>query len=104
MLRHVVIFTFVPGTPDATVDEIAGRLRALEQEVGEVSSVTCERDLGISDRSADLVLITELADADAWRAYQSHPAHQAVLELILPVLSSRAAVQYEMPPAVTRAG
>jgi len=94
MLRHIVILGFRPDAPEETIERIVAGLRALEGRIDGLLSLRCERDMGLSERSADLVLEVELSDADAWHAYQVHPEHQAVIGLIATVVEQRAAVQY----------
>ena len=95
MLRHVVCFTWADtATPDE-IDAVAAGLRALPALIPEVRAYWVGSDAGLVDGNADLAVVADFDDVDAWRAYLAHPAHQAVLvERIRPILASRAAVQF----------
>ena len=52
-------------------------------------------DLGLGDGNPDMALIADFDSEDGWRAYNSHPAHQVVLnELVAPIASEAIRVQY----------
>ena len=96
MLRHVSCLTW---TADATAEQvaaIAAALAALPAQVPEIRSYAVGADLGLAAGNADLAIVADLDDADAWRRYQEHPAHQAVLAMIRPLLASRTAAQFQV--------
>lgn len=94
-LRHVVLLSFVDGTSPAQRDAVVDALRGLPPVIGEIRSYTVGADAGVSEGNHDVVVIAEFDDADALRAYQAHPAHQAVLDdLVKPILRKRAAIQF----------
>jgi hypothetical protein len=90
-LRHIVLLSFEPGTD---VDAIEAALLAMPDQIPVIRSVTVARDLALAEGNAELALLVDLDDADAWRDYQEHPAHQRLLaNLIRPALRSRTAIQ-----------
>ena len=97
MIRHVVVFTW-----SADADADAGRrartlqaLRALEQDVGGMTSLVVADDAGLTDGNADTVLVAEFADEEAFTRYARDPVHLAVIaEHVRPWLAARSAVQY----------
>jgi hypothetical protein len=98
-LRHTVLLTFVQGVAEERVDEIVARLTALPALVETLAAIEVERDLAIDPRSAHLLIRADFASTADWQAYQEHPAHQEVIrELIAPVVSARASVQYAIGP------
>jgi hypothetical protein len=90
-LRHIVLLSFEPG---ADVDAIEAALLAMPDEIPAIRSVSVARDLGLAEGNAEIALVVDLDDADAWRDYQEHPAHQRLLtDLLRPALRSRTAIQ-----------
>jgi hypothetical protein len=54
------------------------------------------RDAGLRDGNADMALVVDLDDVDAFHAYSADEGHQQILnELILPA-GTRLGVQYEV--------
>ena len=98
MLRHVVCLTW---HPDATVDEVAAVHAALAELPGAIDDIRGYRfgsDAGLGPANADFAVVADFDDADGWRRYMEHPAHQAVLvDRIRPILASRTAVQHQIP-------
>lgn len=98
MLRHLVVLTFTDATTSERVDEIVRALETLPAQIPVIESLVVGRDAGLEgDPGAIRIgIVTVLADAQAWRDYQTHPAHQRVLvEMIRPALAARTAIQFE---------
>lgn len=94
MLRHLVLFDLADDADDAAVDAAVAALRGLADEIDEVVELHVGRDAGLADGNAGLALLVVVADADAWRTYQAHPAHQQVVtEHVRPVVTGRTAAQ-----------
>jgi hypothetical protein len=95
MLRHVVLFKKRPETSDETVQEIMGRLEALQGQIAGLVSIKCFRGLP-SDRPVAYTFMLDcvLENAEALPAYIQHPAHAAVNEWMSPLLESRAVVDF----------
>lgn len=52
-------------------------------------------DLGLGDGNPDAALVADFDSEDDWRSYNSHPAHQVVVnELLAPIASEAIRVQY----------
>lgn len=97
MLRHVVTFTWNPGTTDAQVQALVEGLRRLPEEIAEIRHYSFGPDLGLGG-NGDFAVVADFDDADAYRVYASHPAHQRVItELVVPIRATRLAVQFEHP-------
>jgi hypothetical protein len=98
MLRHVVCLTWRETASPAAVDAVRRALADLPGIIPEIRAYTVASDLGLAAGNADLAIVADFDDADGWRTYLEHPAHQAVLrERIQPILAHRAAVQCELP-------
>lgn len=95
MLRHVVTFTWNEAATPAALDVIVAALLALPGQIPELRSYHVGPDAGLDDGNADFAIVADFDDEAGWRAYQEHPAHQAVRDLLRPIVASRAAVQHE---------
>ncbi|MFZ3451716.1 Dabb family protein [Arthrobacter sp. 7Tela_A1] len=93
-LKHIGLLTLRPETTAETADEILSGLRALRDQVPGVVSVTAARDLFLKDGNADICFEVSFADEAAWRSYQVHPAHVALVrDHIAPAISAKAFIQ-----------
>lgn len=97
MIRHVVVMTW---SDDVDAERRARSVQAMHRlvdDVGGMTALTVGEDAGLSEGNADLVLIVDFPDADAYRRYAQDPVHQAVIaEHIRPFLAARSAVQFEV--------
>ena len=85
MLRHVVLFRWNEGTEPAHVDRVEAELRAMLGRLDLVRAWTLGRDAGLREGNADMALVVDMDDADAFRRYSADAGHQQILnELILP--------------------
>lgn len=95
MLHHIVLFKGKDGLTEADRDRIRTALLALPAQIPQIASYEVVTDVGLADTNHDMALLASFADEAAWRTYQQHPAHQAVVrDVITPVLAARAAIQY----------
>jgi quinol monooxygenase YgiN len=74
---------------------IREKLEALRGKIPGLLRLEVGLDFSATDASADLVLVTEFESRDALAAYQSHPAHQAVVAFVREVVSERRLIDYE---------
>ena len=98
MITHVVMASVLPGVPEADVDELLARWRALPGEIPDVRRLVAGRNLGFRDDKFALAAISEFDDEEAWRRFMEHPRHIALRdEISVRVLesSSVATVQFE---------
>jgi hypothetical protein len=97
MVRHVGMLRF---RSDATTEQRAAvrdGLLALRGAVPGIEALEAGLDAGLREGNYDLVFSIDFTDADSWRAYAGHPAHQAlVTELIGPIIADKAFVQLEV--------
>jgi Stress responsive A/B Barrel Domain len=96
-LRHVACFAWKHTMTDAELVHLEQLLAALPAQIPEIRAYRFGRDLDLSETSLDFAITADFDDADGWRAYQAHPAHREVLELVLPRARQRVGVQFEMP-------
>jgi Stress responsive A/B Barrel Domain len=99
MIRHVACLTWKTDVTDAEIEAVRAGLVALPGQIPEIRDYTVGSDLGAVGGNAHFAIVADFDDVDAWRRYQRHPAHEAVLtERIRPILAARAAVQLEFGP------
>lgn len=98
VIRHVLLLGW---TAEAGPDQRAAAVRGFEElpgQIPQIKALSVATDAGLADDNADLMVTMDFADADAWRAYQRHPAHRAFIESTLrPILARRTALQCEHP-------
>lgn len=96
-IRHVSCLTFVEGaTPQQRV-AVLDALATLPGLVPEIRAYAFGPDLGLAGGNADLAIVADFADEEAYRRYAEHPAHLAVLtDHVRPILASRAAAQIRL--------
>lgn len=101
MLRHIVMYRFLPEANGRTCAEnlaeavaLAERMRA---EIPELRAFTC----GVNSAQANetnysITLVCDLDDFEALAAYKQNPAHKAFGALCHAVSSDRAAIDFEL--------
>ena len=96
-LRHVAMFRFVPDVGADRLRSLEDALSKLPAQIPELEAYAFGQDLGLSDATWDFVVVADLADADAFERYRSHPAHVAVVgDQFGPIVAERAAVQIRL--------
>jgi len=97
MIRHVVLFAWIPDATDRQKHQVAEELRALPPLMSGLRTFHVGPDAGIVEGTFDFALVADFEDAQSYLAYRSHPAHRAVVEQVIdPVVKERVAVQYEI--------
>lgn len=97
MVKHIVMWTLNPDKkPEA--EKLAAELRAKFQAlVGRVDGLTAvEFGRNYNGGKYDLVLSCTLTSKEAERAYQTHPAHMAIKDVIHALVCARECVDYEI--------
>ena len=99
MVRHVVMFKFLPEADGRTKAEnvrmTAERLCALPAMIPEI--LHSEVQIGApeaKDGNCDLLLISDFESFETLAAYIKHPAHVAIGNFMRPLRESRAAVDF----------
>ena len=96
MIRHVVLFRW---TADATAEQkqrVAAELSRLPALVPSLRDYRLGANLGINPGTFDFAVAADFDDAAGYLAYRDHPEHRAIVaEFIQPIVTERAAVQYE---------
>ncbi len=98
MVRHVVLLEFDRATSEDHLERVMTELRNLPAQIPSIQAYTVGRDLGMARDNATLCAIADFADRTGYESYRDHPAHRSVIdELIGPHLTSRRAIQFELP-------
>ena len=96
MLRHVVLFTWKPGTADDQLDALRAGLAALPARIPQIADFRFGGDAGINDGNHAFAVTADFATVDDYRVYRDAPVHRALIaELVQPIVATRAAVQFE---------
>ena len=94
MILHAVMFTWKDGVTSEQVAAVSAAVAALRGAIPGLLSIQGAPDLRLRPGNPDYLLVATFADEAAWRGYQAHPRHKALLaEQIDPILSHRQAMQ-----------
>lgn len=97
IFRHTLMMKF---NEEADANQIRSLLEALERMPAEMDFIRRYEpglDLGLGEANFDMALVADFDSEDDWRAYNSHPAHRALVqEHLRPILAKAVRVQYEV--------
>lgn len=92
-IRHIALFRWRNDVTPAQVALVEERLTELPGAIPELRSYDFGPDAGISEGNYDFAVVAEVDDRAGFLTYRDHPAHQAALAVIGPMLQERAAIQ-----------
>lgn len=97
MFRHVVVFSWTAEATPEQRDAAVAALRRWGEQARDLGALTVGVDAGLAEGNGDVVVVVDLPDREAYRAYAADERHQAMIrEHIRPILDRRCAVQHEM--------
>ena len=100
MIKHIVLWTLKDEALGTTKAENARRLKreifALTGVVPGLRHIEAGISVGDAEGSWDVGLYSEFDSLDALHAYQVHPRHEALKELIAELRVDRAVIDYEV--------
>jgi len=98
MLRHVVLFAWVPEATDEQKQQVLDELRTLPPLMSGLRGYDIGPDAGVVQASNfDCALVADFDDTESYLAYRQHPAHREIIERVIdPISRQRVAVQYEI--------
>ena len=97
MIRHVVVFAWVPEATDQQKQRVADELRKLPPLMTGLRAYHFGPDAGIIDGNFDFAVVADFDDAQSYLAYRNHPAHRAAVDQVIsPIVGQRASIQYEL--------
>lgn len=97
MIRNVVMGRVHPQVPAEQVEAALQALRDLRVE-GVQLHLVAGQDLGLREGNAGYAITVDVADEDAYRAYDRDEEHNRIRrELFAPISSSIDRVQFRLP-------
>jgi hypothetical protein len=97
LLRHVVSWKLAAeerATKAADAETITAALTSLPVLIPEIRSLTVGSNIAYPETNWDLVLIADYDDQDGLEAYQVHPEHLVVANIIKPLVSLKSSVDF----------
>ena len=100
MIKHIVFWNFSENADGHSkaenMDRAEKALLALKGTIPELVEIEVGRDFNGSPAAFEMALYTVFASKEDLDAYQVHPEHEKVKQLIGSVTSGRAVVDYEI--------
>jgi hypothetical protein len=97
MIRHVVVFSWLPEATGEQKQHAAAEIATLPQLMEGLVSYEFGADAHLAQGNADFAIVADFADASAYAAYRDHPAHiDVITRAVRPITSQRLAVQFEI--------
>lgn len=87
-LRHVVLFKFKADATQAQVQEVVDAFAALPGKIPEIKGFEWGTDVSVEGKAEGFThgFVVTFADAKGREVYLPHPAHQAFVKIVGPVL------------------
>ena len=97
MIRHCVLFRWLPDTTRDQVDEAAKLLLEYVATLDGVVSYQLGHDVGATAGTYDFGIVGEFETLDAYITYRDSPRHVEIASgVVAPLLAERASVQFEI--------
>lgn len=85
MIRHIVLFKFLPGTTSGARREAIAALQALPSFIPEIRSWSVGEQARVASTTFHLAEVGVFETFGALDAFRIHPARRAVLNLLAPI-------------------
>ena len=92
MIRHIVMWKFLPGT-EVEQEQFLTGLRNLQGVIPQL--LRSEVAVNVGEGNYDAVLVSEFESLEALDTYKNDPWHKAVSALCKSIREDRVAVDYE---------
>lgn len=96
MFRHVVLMRWNHELTPEELAQVVAVHDALGSKAPTVRSFSHGPDLHVRPNGYDYGLVADFDDADGWRAYGKHPAHDDVRAVVRSITDHVWAVQFEV--------
>ncbi len=100
MIRHVVMWRFADEAEGRTrqqnMEYIRDRLMALPAIIPQIKRMEIGIDIGRTDKSYDMMLLSEFESMEALAEYRDHPDHMAVSKYVGKVSTARVVADCEI--------
>ena len=94
MIRHTIMWRFTDNfegmNKEQIMDKVTDLFRELKKKIPEIKFMSVERDVLRSERSFDMIYITEFESLEALEVYRVYPEHVKVAEFIHKVRTMQA--------------
>lgn len=97
MLRHVVLMKWHAELDEQQAKRVRTVLDDLAAQSPDVRALDHGPDLHVRPGGWDYALVADFDDADGWRAYSAHPAHDVVREVMRDLVRDQVVVQFAVP-------
>jgi len=94
MLVHIVMFQFKEENKESNMARVKEMLEELPSKINTLHSMEVGIDISRSERSFDMVLVSQFEEQAALDIYVPHPAHQEVVSFIKEVTTLSKVVDY----------
>lgn len=99
MIKHIVLLTFKPSTPQQAIELISEGFDDLIKSIPEIHAFQHGQDARIFKGNADYALVAEFQTEAELKSYARNPKHQEFMaRLIFPVIESYQCVQFHDTP------
>lgn len=101
MVRHIVMWTLNPeqkANADKITSDLSKKFKALVGVIDGLKEVEFGRNY--NDSKLDLVLNCVFQSREAEKAYQTHPAHVAIKNVVHSLVCARECVDYDFQPCL----
>ncbi|MFW5656562.1 MAG: Dabb family protein [Bacteroidota bacterium] len=100
MIRHLVMWRLEEARSDLEkqemIEKISGSLMALKQKIEVIRELDVKTNAPEAPvNNYDVVLDTTFDSIGDLELYQNHPEHLKVVDIVKPLVSERAAIDYE---------
>lgn len=96
MVKHIVMWKFKDGIPEADRLEMKRQLESLMGTVPSLVNIEVGLDVSGKDAAMDMVLYSEFNSMEDLAAYAGHAEHLKVVDFVKPLVCERAVVDYEI--------
>jgi hypothetical protein len=99
MIRHVVAWKLAAEDEESRVAAAAAIQAALAPLPGiipEIKSFSIGPNVAYADTNWDICLVADYEDLDGLETYQVHPEHLKAVDVVRPLVSARASVDFEL--------
>ncbi|MGE4289062.1 MAG: Dabb family protein [Salinivirgaceae bacterium] len=100
MIKHIVLWKLKEQhngkSKDTLANEMTSRLLELRKFIPEIKSMEVSRNTIFPERNHDLILLSEFNSFNDLENYANHPEHLKVVAFVKEIVTSRAAIDYEL--------
>ena len=97
MIRHAVMFKFKDDISAEDRTDFKTMLHKLADDIAEIRQLEVGENFTESPRACDLLLLVDVDDEEALKAYGAHPDHQPVIKRAKEILAASYVVDYPLP-------